>query len=388
VRRPRFALDFTPAVSQTAGVGRYTRDLASSLLALEPHEIDWVYYRPRNDEATVTQRIPAEHRDRVTMVAIPLPERWLNVVWHRLRLPVGIERFTGPLSLVHGTDFLVPPSRAPSIATIHDLSFEVVPQFSHPKLSAYLRRAVPVSIRRARHVIAVSCATRDAILDHYDVSPAKVSVIHHGQSHFPLGDSDRQVLQVRAQFGIRGPYFLTVGTIEPRKNHLTLLTAFRTLLEQHPDCTLVIAGRPGWLADDIVEAIEDAARERSVLHLQGVSDDALGGLYAGCEAMVYPSWYEGFGLPVIEAMAAGAPVITSDTPALVEVGGDATLTAPAGDSDAFARLMAQVLNDRSLRMGLVERGRRRSAAFDWATSARLHLDLYREVAEGGRSRSD
>jgi glycosyltransferase involved in cell wall biosynthesis len=279
----------------------------------------------------------------------------------------------------------VPPSRAPSIVTIHDLSFEIVPQFAHPKLRSYLSRAVPVTLKRAAHVIAVSETTKRDIIDRYDVPPERVTVIHHGSRAFHSSRGTAQALAATAQFGLRRPYFLTVGTVEPRKNHLTLLKAFGRVRESHPECSLVIAGRAGWLADDILSEIERASRDSRVIHLQGVSDGALRGLYEGCLALVYPSWYEGFGLPVLEAMAAGVPVISSDTPALVEVGGDATLTAPAGDADRFTALMRQLLDEPLTRGELIARGRARAAEFSWQLAARRHLELYRSVAVAGKA---
>jgi glycosyltransferase involved in cell wall biosynthesis len=381
----RIALDFTPAVSQAAGVGRYTRDLVEAMLEVDHGANRWLLWYPKGaDESNARRLIPVAARERVSLVEIPIRERWLNIAWHRLRLPARIERFTGPASVVHGTDFLVPPSRAASIATIHDLSFEIVPQFAHPKLRSYLSRAVPATLKRAAHVIAVSETTKRDIIDRYDVRPEKITVIHHGASAFDNARGAALAVAATVQFGLRPPYFLSVGTVEPRKNHFTLLKAFRRVRESHPECSLVIAGRAGWLADDILREIERAMRDSRVIHLQGVSDAALRGLYAGSVALVYPSWYEGFGLPVLEAMSAGVPVISSDAPALVEVAGDAALTAPAGDADQLAALMCQLLDEPSTRDLLIARGRVRAAGFSWQLAARQHLNLYRSVAATGK----
>jgi glycosyltransferase involved in cell wall biosynthesis len=375
----RVALDYTPAISQTAGVGRYTRSLFSALRRETEERVDWTLWYPK--EWRDAHGLPTG--ETVSTVRLPLSARWSNLLWHRLGVPISIERFVGGVSLVHGTDFVVPPSNAPSVVTVHDLSYALLPHLAYPGLRRYLERAVPRSINRARKVIAVSETTKRDLCEFYEISPNRVEVVHHAAD--PLFDrpAESQILAAQAQFGLRRPYFVIVGTIEPRKDHKSLLRAFARVHERHPEASLVIIGREGWLADDIMKEIRLAAETRPVFHLQGIRDDVLPGLYGGSTALVFPSQYEGFGLPLLEAMACGTAVIASDTAAHREVAADAALYAPVGNDEAFADQMKQVLEQSATRSEFVDRGSERSSNFSWNEAARRHLEIYREVS-GGR----
>jgi glycosyltransferase involved in cell wall biosynthesis len=372
----RVALDYTPAINQFAGVGRYTRSLFSAMQEQSDDGIDWRlwYSDDRNDDL----RLP-EGKD-VSSVKLPVQSRWTNLAWHRLGLPLKIERYTGPVSVVHGTDFVVPPSRAPSVVTIHDLSYVILPQHAYPRLKRYLDRAVPKSIDRAQRIIAVSETTKRDLCEYYEISPNRVEVIYHAADPIFHQPTQRELLTMRAQLGLKGPYFITVGTIEPRKDHITLLKAFAKVNREHPNVSLVIVGRQGWLADDIMRQIEQAASSSPVFHLQNIRDEMLPALYGGSSALVYPSQYEGFGLPLLEAMTSGAPVIASDTPALKEIGADAVRYAKLQDADDLAGQMISVLTDKDERKTLISAGSQHAARFSWQHAAERHIQVYREVS--------
>jgi glycosyltransferase involved in cell wall biosynthesis len=338
--------------------------------------IDWRlwYSGELNDEL----RLPSG--DDVTSIELPVRSRWTNLAWHRLGVPLRIERYTGPVSVVHGTDFVVPPSRAPSVVTIHDLSYVILPQHAFPRLKRYLDRAVPKSIDRAQRVIAVSETTKRDLCEYYEISPNRVDVIYHAADPIFHQPSERELLTMRAQLGLRGPYFITVGTIEPRKDHKTLLKAFEQVSREHPGVSLVIVGRKGWLADDIMQEIQQAATRYPVFHLQDIRDEMLPALYGASTALVYPSQYEGFGLPLLEAMTSGAPVIASDTPALKEIGSEAIRYAKAQDADKLAHEMISVLTNDEERNSLVRSGLEHASRFSWQRAAEQHIQVYREVA--------
>lgn len=373
----RVALDYTPAISQIAGVGRYTRSLFDALRAIEHTDAEWTLWHSPISEP----EFPTPQDEDVEEVQLPVSARWSNLAWHRLGLPVSIERFIGPASVIHGTDFVVPPSRAPSVVTVHDLSYAIYPNLAFPRLRKFLERAVPRSIDRASRVIAVSETTKRDLCEYYEISPNRVEVIHHAADPLFHEPDRSDLLAMQAQFGLRRPYFIIVGTIEPRKDHKTLLAAYAQLREQHPEASLVIVGRKGWLSDDIIAAIDVAAARSPVFHLQGIRDNMLPALYAGSTALVYPSRYEGFGLPLLEAMVSGTAVIASDTPAHREVAEDAAMLTPPGDVDALAGKMAELLEHDDVREDLVHRGRARSRTFSWHKTAREHLRIYQEVAD-------
>lgn len=373
----RVAIDYTPAIKQGAGVGRYTRSLVDALMERASDQEDLVLWASRDASG------PIPGWEMVTpppsLKRLPVPDRWLTVGWYRLHVPLNVERFLGDVDVVHGPDFVIPPTKKPAVVTIHDLSYIVAPKFAHPKLQRYLSEAVPRALRRAARVVAVSQTTANDLTEHYKVPAERISVIPNGvDPRFHKPDPDR-VQRVLAQLGVRPPYFLIVGTIEPRKNHQNLLRAFEQVSAVHPEASLLIVGRPGWLSDPIIEAIDDASRRLPVRLLSLIDDDLLPALYAACAGLVYPSWYEGFGLPVVEAMASGAPVITSSQGALAEVAGDAALLAPPDDPEAIAELMCQLLDDTALREHLSARGLERAARFTWTNAADLHLKVYREV---------
>jgi glycosyltransferase involved in cell wall biosynthesis len=334
---------------------------------------------------------PSEHSDisdrssweGVESVALPLSSRWSNLLWHRLGVPLKIERFTGPVSVVHGTDFVVPPSTAPSVVTVHDLSYAILPQLAFPRLRRYLDRAVPKSIDRARKIIAVSETTKRDICEYYEISPNRVEVIYHASDPLFTKPKETDILAMQAQLGLRRPYFITVGTVEPRKDHQTLLRAFERVHSERGNVSLVIVGRQGWLAEEIMKSIQTAAESLPIYHLQGIRDSMLPALYGGSTALVYPSRYEGFGLPLLEAMESGTAVISSNTDALTEVGGDAALYAPVQDSEALSEHMLDLLDDSYRRESLVQAGFKRSASFSWDKAARRHMNVYREVAGVG-----
>ncbi|MDI3341063.1 MAG: glycosyltransferase family 1 protein [Sphaerobacter sp.] len=375
----RVAIDYTPAIAQRGGVGRYTRSLVHALAARLGGADELVLWHASDAD-------PAGANDwatpRVRFRRLPVPERLATIAWQRLRIPARLEWMIGPVEVVHGPDFVVPPTRAPAVVTIHDLSYLVTPEHAHPNLRRYLLRAVPRALDRAAAVIAVSQTTAADLTRHYGIAAERITVIPNGVDPLFRPPSPELVQQVLARLEVRAPYFIIVGTVEPRKNHQTVLRAFEEVHRAHPDVSLVIVGRPGWLAEPIVAAIKAAARRLPIRWLSQVDDSLLPALYSGSLALVYPSWYEGFGLPIVEAMASGAPVVTSDHGALAEVAGDAALLAPAGDAGALAALMCRLIEEPDLRADRVRRGQRHAAHFTWDAAAEAHLAVYRWVSAG------
>lgn len=376
----RVAIDYTPAITQVAGVGRYTRSLVGALLGEAAPDDKFVLWAAGAGMEIECPTPPGEGPE-VSLKAVPIPERWLTAGWQRLRLPVKLEYLIGSVDVVHAPDFVAPPSRSPSVVTIHDLSYLVVPEYAHPNLQQYLSEAVPRTLQRAARVIAVSQQTADDLSERYDLPPERISVIHNGVDPLFVPPNPEERQRVLAQLGVRQPYVLMVGTIEPRKNHRALLKAMALAVQRHRDLSLVIVGRSGWLSEPILAAIDEASRRVSIRHFSRVEDALLPALYASSVALVYPSWYEGFGLPIVEAMASGTVVVTSDRGAMKEVAGDAALLVPPDSPEAIAEAIVRLCEDSALRERMLKAGASRAGQFGWDAAAVEHLRLYREVSD-------
>jgi len=380
----RLAIDVTAGVNQGAGVGRATREVVSALAGLSsPLALTLFYAAERTvvaEEGLAWLRGLAARHPVVRTRRLPLSPRWTTFLWLRHRLPLPVEALTGPADVLLAPDFVAPPAiRARTIVTIHDLSYLTVPQYADPGLRRYLTAAVPRSLRRAAQVIAVSEATRREAITHLGLPPERVTTVYNGvDARFrPLDAAARAA--ARARLGLPERYLLTLGTLEPRKNHVGLLRAFARLTSLEPDLTLVIGGRRGWLDGPIFDDVRRLGLGDRVRFLGGVHDDDLPDLYAAATAFAYPSWYEGFGLPPLEALACGVPVVTSATSSLPEVCGDAALLVDPADDAALAAALTRVLRDEPLRADLARRGPMRAAGFTWAATAGGVLTIINRV---------
>jgi glycosyltransferase involved in cell wall biosynthesis len=304
---------------------------------------------------------------------VPLSDEWLARLWHRARLPVPVELFTGRVDLFYSPDFVLPPALpgTRTVLTVHDLSFLHYPDHFVPKLVRYLSRVVPRSVARADRVLADSEATRNDLTRLMDVAPEKVTVLYSGvdpRFHPEPEPGERERLAARYGIGAR-PYVLSVGTVQPRKNYARLIRAFSQL---PGDVELLIGGGRGWLYEEV---LVEAARHERVRMLGFVADADLPALYRGAALFAFPSLYEGFGLPVLEAMACGVPVVCSNVSSLPEVAGEAALLVDPHDEAALTEAMQLGLTDKELRAEMVGQGLEQAAKFTWERAARQLLDV-------------
>ncbi len=383
----RIAIDYTPAVHQRAGIGRYTRSLVAALTCLDTHNEYTLLVFGR----TGAHFVPTGLRANVRLRFAPVSDRWATVLWYRLGLPVPVDVFTGRAQLFHGPSFTLPPSLTPSLLTVHDLSFLRFPQGAHPALLAWLSKAVPRSLRRACHVLADSESTRADLMELMDISPDRITVIGAGVEPCFRPVTDQGTLDgVRVRYQLPTRFILSVSTLEPRKNFTGLIAAFSQLTATArgsplADLHLVIAGGRGWLYDDIFAAAE-ASPVRERIHFAGfVADEDLPALYSLADLFAFPSYYEGFGIPVLEAMACGAPVVCADNSSLPEVAGDAALLVEATNQNALTEAMHRLLTDSSLRAELIERGLRQARKYTWEEAAQRLINVYNGVI--GRDRA-
>src|SRR5579859_2885474 len=295
----------------------------------------------------------------------PVSDRVMNTIWHRARVPLPVQYITGAFDVFHSPDFTLPPAAGrPRIVTVHDLAFMTVPECAFPSLRTYLSRVVPRSIRQADHVLSVSESTKRDIIRLLDVSPDHVTTVPEAADpRFVPGDQEaaRQSLE---QFGISEPFILAVGTLEPRKNYERLLIAYARMRERGCFHKLVIVGARGWMFEPIFRRVEtlDLSNHVAFLH---PPDDALPDLYRAADAFVYPSLYEGFGLPPLEALACGTPTACSQSSSLPEVVGNAAITFDPLDADQIYVAIDRLLSDSVLRTQLKNAGPIQARKFSW-----------------------
>lgn len=370
-------IDYTAAIQQSAGIGRYTREMVKALAT-----VAWPVAGYRLFAAGVPKDLPPPALpSNFAWCPSRISERWLARAWHRLRLPLPVETWTGPLDLFHQPDFVLPPTRpaARTLVTVHDLSFVHDPATVMPGMIAYLARLVPDSVNRADRVIAVSEATRQDLIAFYQTPPEKISVLYHGvRPEFRPVTQPERLAAVRQKYGLgEGPLVLSVGTIHPRKNYRRLVAAFAEI--QQPEVSLVIAGSKGWTYDEVFDEVARHNLEERVFFPGFVAEADLPALYSAACLFIYPSLWEGFGLPLLEAMACGTPVIAANRSALPEVVGPAGLLVDPEDTPAIAGAMAKVLEDAGLRQQLAAAGQARSAQFTWERMAGQLIDLYQTL---------
>ncbi|HKZ82773.1 MAG TPA: glycosyltransferase family 1 protein [Anaerolineae bacterium] len=384
----RIGIDVTSAVTQSAGIGRYTRELVRALFALgAPHRYTLFYATEKKVEQPIAPLPPGARLRR-----LPIHDKWLARVWHRFRLPIPVELATGRLDLFHSPDFTLPPvlPGARTLLTVHDLSFIRDPDSAVPSLRKFLDRAVRRSVARAGRVLADSQATKDDLVELFGVPAGKIDVLLSGvDARFrPIRDPSA-LAAVRAKYHLgNGRLILSVGTIQPRKNYVRLIQAFGRVAGRWGqigsdllgDVNLVIAGGKGWMFDDIFAEVTRLGLEGRVKFTGFVDESDLPALYSAATVFAYVSLYEGFGLPVLEAMACGAPIIGSSASSIPEVVGDAGLLVDPTDVDAIAAGLIGLLRDPSARDAYMRDGLRRASKFTWDAAARQLLSIYGEMA--------
>jgi glycosyltransferase involved in cell wall biosynthesis len=330
--------------------------------------------------AYVDSKVPSAGWPTVSLrpSRIPVANPAARIAWELAVLPLQTRRDN--IDVFHGTVNTLPFGlRAPTVVTVHDLAFMRFPEQVTKKRYHYLKFMVGSSVRRADLVLTPSEATRRDVAELYGIDPDRVLVTPLGVDPGFRPSSPEQLAAIRERFGLARPYILTVGTIEPRKNLARLVQAFARVSGDFPH-DLVLVGPAGWLMDEIEDAIAGSGVATRVRRTGFADDAALAALYGGADAVAMPSLYEGFGLPVLEAMASGAPILTSNISALPEVAGEAAELVDPTCVDSIAEGLSALLGSESRRDGLRRFGLQRAAQFTWDRTAALTVAAYQRVA--------
>lgn len=301
-----------------------------------------------------------------------------QLIWKTIGWP-GVDLIGPPADLWHFTNYVAPPTRKPFVLSVLDLTFVHHPEFVEPKNLEYLRRFVPDSLERAEKVITISEATKEALLAEFKLPLDKVVVTPlAADPAFIEPVPPEELARIKEKYGIDRDYFLAVGTLEPRKNLKSLLLAFAAIRKQTTE-QLVVVGGQGWLFEETQALLDKLGLGSRVIFTDYAPGRELPALYQAAKLFVFPSHYEGFGIPVLEAMAAGTPVISSNAASLPEVGGAAALYFDPEDVEALKFALQRTLGDPELRKRLVEAGREQAATFSWDITAAETLKVYDTV---------
>src|ERR1044072_2999151 len=372
----RIGLDGFPLASPKTGVGHYTFELAQALAVLSPNDLFELISPSGFSEAVAAEVESIPNLSLVHVRTNLITRRWWGIGLPRYVRQAGLDLF-------HGTNYEVPLwNRERTVVTVHDLSVFLHADKHETWIARRARRRMPVMLRSAGMVITATQAVKQEIIARFNTSADRIAVTQYASRQIFQPMPADECARARQRLGVEGDFILYVGTIEPRKNLATLVRAFAQLLQQtslRPQ--LVIAGREGWMMDEFHRLIGQANLGDRIHFTGYIDDEDLVALYSSCRVFVYPSVYEGFGLPPLEAMACGAPVIAGNIPVLRETLADHALLVEPLDTDGLATAIASVLSDENERLRLSKLSRRRAMQFTWSETARLTLEVYQQVLE-------
>lgn len=370
----RIAIDAHSVGTGLGGNETYATSLIEALAEIDPVN-QYAIYVTRPEAAERFSNRWSNFTVRTTLPHTPL-----------IRIPLTLSRELrkNPVDVLH-VQFTAPPfSPCPVVVSIHDLSFEHLPETFKRRSQMQLRLTVRQSARKASQVIAPSEHGRNDIIDTYGLSPEKVTAIPlAAAAHFAPVKDAKELQRVRQTYGMEGNYILSVGSIQPRKNLNRLIAAYSSLRHTLPEGKLpqlIVVGKLAWLYEETVRAISEQGLEKSIILTGYVPERDLPALYSGALCFVYPSYFEGFGLPPLEAMKCGTAVIVGYRTSLPEVVGEAGLLVDPFDIESIAAAIGKVINDSDFRSQLIVKGLERARLFDWRQTARQTLAVYKKAA--------
>lgn len=375
----RIAIDVSGYEMGNFGIGVYIRNLVATMTQMAPnHKYLLTSFPGWHWKRRADINFPS---DKYHYFRIPyIPRRVLNVLWHDWEL-FPVDKLVGGVDIFHGTNYEAPyVANAKKVITVFDVSWVFFPEEMR-KSASYYNRWLPVNLAGADAIIVISETTKKDLLNCYEVDANKIHVIYLAPNpEVCLPANPKSVDTIKHHYGLNSPYLLAVGNLEPRKNIITLLVAYSKLKLNYPEHVLVLVGNKDRDYPRLAEYMKTAGLSDDTVIFTGyVSDEILSTLYKEASLFIYPSLYEGFGLPIVEAMASGTPVIASRVSALVEIGGDGALYFDSNDADMLAEVIERLLNDQKLRSSLRERGLVRSKFFSWEKNIEQTLAVYNKL---------
>jgi glycosyltransferase involved in cell wall biosynthesis len=363
----RIAIDASRAASTVrTGTENYSREIITGLAGVDPVD-DYTLYYNEGDLGGLGLA------GRFSARRIPFPRAWTHI---RLSAALVQDR---PDVLFVPAHVLPAVCPVPALVTIHDLGYRYFPEAHSKSRYLALEASTWFSSRYADRIIAISEATKRDLMGFYGVSGRKITVVYHGYDKRYHQRTEEEILPAIAKYGLERPYFLHVGTLQPRKNIIRLVEAFDRFKERGRPHQIALVGKKGWLYDSIASAVQKSTSAECIVQPGYVDAQDLPALVDGAEALIIPSLYEGFGLPALEAMASGTPVIASNSSSLPEVVGDAGLLVDPTDVSAIAAAMESVAASADLRAELRAKGRARATTFSWERCARETLEVLKKT---------
>lgn len=368
----RIGIDAHTIGQQQTGNETYTRNLIENISTLAPRDMElYFYHTMRHDQfehgkwkGRIRQVVPAN-------AAIRIP----------LSFPVvtAIDK----LDLMHYNYVAPPVSPCPTIITIHDISYEYYPEYFNPLSRARMRLLIPYSAKKARHVLTISEFSYREIIKRYRLPESRVTTVPLGVSELFRVIDDQAILDdVRKKFHLNSPFILAVGNLQPRKNLERLINAYARLRQHNRiENKLVLVGKKHWKGHRIEQLIEDHGLQNDIIRTGYVTHEDLVALYNLADLFAFPTLYEGFGLPVLEAMKCETPVVSSNVASIPEVAGDAAILVDPMSEDEIASAIEKVLSSKQLQKSMIEKGVTQAAKFTWTEFGSRMVDIYRSCVE-------
>ena len=371
----KIGIDIRALGGKRTGIGRYIIQILTALARIDRDNQYRLFYNSLKSDPP--SDIP--NLENFNIVHSRFPNKFLDFCWSNYSFP-SVERFTGELDVFHSPHYqMAPTSRAAGVLTVYDITFIIHPELAIPSAVKNYGPRLRRYLERAKVIVTISKDAASDIINSFDIAPEKVEVIYPGATPL-IKSSDEEVKRIRKKYGIKGNYILFIGTIEPRKNLVRLIKAF-DISDLSSDFQLVLAGPKGWSSDGIYDTWRSSKCADRIVWTDYVDNEDIAPLYSGAAFFAYPSLKEGFGLPVLEAMSVGCPVLTSNTSAMPEAAGDAALYVDPNDVDSIAEGLAAMAGDTDLRKRLSDLGFGQAALFDWDKSAKAMLDIYKKASE-------
>ncbi|QSJ18555.1 glycosyltransferase family 4 protein [Nostoc sp. UHCC 0702] len=383
----KVVVDATPLTPKQNGVGFYTINLIHSLQALQEENNFQlgIVYQPRLKNWLVGDlSFPDCVENYTRKHLLPLPVRISDLLLASAFKPVlsYFEKYFGFPDILHGTNFSVYPcNKSLKVMNIYDLTFIKYPNYIDSVVKTY-----NIKVKRCLQwtdlILTISESSKKDIIEYLQVEPKKIYVTPLASRYHPnyLSEEIAQQLEQQINYNFSNPYLLFVSTIEPRKNITAIISAFNYLKQNYKiEHHLVLIGKKGWKYEPVFTAIEASPWQKEIHHLDYLSDELVALFYSKADVFVYPSHYEGFGLPVLEAMTLGTPVVASNTSSIPEVTGDAAILIDPNEHIQLAEAILNIINDSQLRQKLINRGKERAKLFSWERTARETLNAYRTI---------